>query len=123
VGYGHAERVVKMGAGSARNAAIYSRRAKRETKIQKITIDSTNSVRYSSAMGCRRSPTTKGNKMITIKLAGSSKNWLKTAFTQGHREAEKAGVAFKDAHILALTPERGRCFVKVPGALTFAAHG
>ena len=61
--------------------------------------------------------------MITIKLTGASNGWVKMAFAQGRREALKAGVDFKAAHILAITPERGRCFEKTPGVLTFTAHG
>jgi hypothetical protein len=61
--------------------------------------------------------------MITIKLVGASNGWVKTALEQGRREAEKAGLDFKAAHILAVTPERGRCFEKMQGALTFTAHG
>ena len=62
--------------------------------------------------------------MITIELVGSNTaKWLATAFAQGRREAEKAGVDFKAAHILAITPERGRCFEKRAGADTFTAHG
>jgi len=61
--------------------------------------------------------------MITIKLTGASNGWVKTALEQGRREAEKRGGDFKSAHILAVTPERGRCFEKRPGDLTFTAHG
>lgn len=61
--------------------------------------------------------------MITIKLTGASNGWVKMALAQGRREAEKAGVDFKGAHILAVTPERGRVFEKLAGADTFTAHG
>ena len=50
-------------------------------------------------------------------------DWQKCAMNRAKREAEHRGIAWREADVFVMLPERGRCYVKKPGFVTLGAYG